>query len=86
MMDLYEVADQIVKLLQQRGRPTYRAHKVHFKLDDETLEALKNELLFSHPVVDEAGRGVVWTGALPPPASPILDAERCQLTVMFAIW
>ena len=59
-MDFYEVLDQAVKLLQQRGRLTYRALKVQFKLDDETLEALKDELLFSHPVVDEAGRGLVW--------------------------
>ena len=40
-MDLYEVADRIVKLLQNRGRLTYRVLKLQFKLDDETLEALK---------------------------------------------
>jgi class 3 adenylate cyclase len=71
-MDFYEVADQAVRLLQQRGRLTYRALKVQFKLDDETLEALKDELLFSHPVVDEDGRGVVWTGA---PAAPEPEAQ-----------
>ena len=62
-MDFYEVVDQVVKLLQQRGRLTYRSLKVQFQLDDETCEALKDELLFSHPVVDQDGRGVVWTGA-----------------------
>jgi class 3 adenylate cyclase len=62
-MEFYEVVDQVVKLLQQRGRLTYRSLKVQFKLDDETFEALKDELLFSHPVVDHEGRGVVWTGA-----------------------
>ena len=35
-MDFYEVVDQVVKLLQQRGRLTYRSLKVQFKLDDET--------------------------------------------------
>jgi class 3 adenylate cyclase/predicted ATPase len=60
-MDFYEMVDQVVKLLQQRGRLTYRSLKVQFKLDDETFEALKDELLFSHPVVDQDGRGVVWT-------------------------
>ena len=61
-MDFYEVVDQVVQLLQQRGRLTYRSLKVQFKLDDATFEALKDELLFSHPVVDHDGRGVVWTG------------------------
>src|SRR4029450_7524382 len=63
VMDFYEMVDQVVKLLQQRGRLTYRSLKVQFKLDDATCEALKDELLFSHPVVDQEGRGVVWTGA-----------------------
>ncbi len=61
-MDFYEVVDQVAKLLQQRGRLTYGSLKLQFQLDDETLEALKDELLFSHPVVDEADRGLVWTG------------------------
>jgi predicted ATPase/class 3 adenylate cyclase len=62
-MDFYEVADQIVKLLQQRGRLTYRSLKVQFKLDDETLEALKEEILYSQPqVIDDEGRGLIWTG------------------------
>ena len=43
-MDLYGVLDQIVELLRQRGQVTYRLLKLHFKLDDETLEALKDEL------------------------------------------
>ena len=55
-MDFYEVVDQVVKLLQQRGRLTYRSLKVQFKLDDATCEALKDELLFSYPVVDHDGR------------------------------
>ena len=62
-MDFYEVVDQVVKLLQQRGRLTYRSLKVQFKLDDAACEALKDELLFSHPVVDQDGRDMVWTGA-----------------------
>ena len=36
-MDLYEVLDQIVALLRQRQRVTYRALKVQFQLDDEAL-------------------------------------------------
>src|SRR5262245_19123488 len=74
-MTFEEMLDQAVAMLQRRGRITYRALKAHFQLDDELLETLKDELLFSHPVVDEAGRGLVWTGelvsapaAVPPPA------------------
>ncbi len=47
-MDFYDVVAQVVQLLQQQGRVTYRGLKFQFKLDDETLEALKDELLFAH--------------------------------------
>jgi class 3 adenylate cyclase/predicted ATPase len=81
-MDFYEVVDQVVKLLQQRGRLTYRSLKVQFQLDDATCEALKDELLFSHPVVDHESRGVVWIGASeakPAPVSAFPSAQTSQL-------
>jgi class 3 adenylate cyclase len=72
-MDFYAVLDQAVALLQQRGRVTYRALKLQFQLDDDQLEALKDELLYAHPdMVDDAGRGLRGTGttdAGPPPAT-----------------
>lgn len=68
-MDFYELVDQAANIIQQRGRLTYRSLKLQFKLDEETLEALKDELLFAHPVVEEDGRGLVWTGT-GDPASP----------------
>lgn len=40
-MDFYAVLDQVIDLLRQRQRVTYRALKVQFQLDDEALEALK---------------------------------------------
>ena len=47
-------------LLRQRQRVTYRALKLHFHLEDEALEALKEELLYAQPQVQEdAGRGLV---------------------------
>ena len=53
-----ELLDQAVAMLQRRGRMTYRALRLHFQLDEETLEALKEELLYSQPqVVDDEGRG-----------------------------
>jgi class 3 adenylate cyclase/predicted ATPase len=73
MMDFYDVVARTVQILQQQGRVTYGGLKLQFKLDDETLEALKDELRFSQPVVDENGQGLVWTGD-PPSLAP--DAPR----------
>ena len=66
-MEFYEEVKQAARLLQQQGKLTYRTLRRQFALDEATLEDLKEELLFSHPVVDEDGRGLVWTGA---PATP----------------
>jgi class 3 adenylate cyclase/tetratricopeptide (TPR) repeat protein len=78
-MDFYAVLDQAVDLLRQRRRVTYRALKMQFKLDDDQLEALKDELLYAHPqAVDDAGRGLLWTGApeaVPPPAAAPAPAQ-----------
>jgi class 3 adenylate cyclase/tetratricopeptide (TPR) repeat protein len=63
-MDFYDLLDQVIALLKQRGRASYRALKVQFHLDDESLEALKEELLYAHSVVDDQGRGLVWTGSV----------------------
>src|SRR5215471_10233014 len=63
-MDFYDILDQMIALLKQRGQASYRALKVQFHLDDEALEALKEELLYTHAVVDDQGRGLVWTGAI----------------------
>ena len=47
-MDFYEVLDKVLDLLRRRGRVTHRALKVQFQLDDEQMEALKEELLYAH--------------------------------------
>jgi TOMM system kinase/cyclase fusion protein len=62
-MDFYEVLDQVIDLLRNRGRVSYRALKVQFKLDDESLEALKDELIKAQRLaVDEDGSVLVWIG------------------------
>jgi class 3 adenylate cyclase/predicted ATPase len=74
MMDFYTVLDQVVALLQRRGRVTYNALKLQFHLDDEQLAVLTDELLYAHPqVVEDAGRGLRWasdTAAAQMPAPP----------------
>ena len=78
-MDFVAVVDQVITLLRQRGRVAYRTLKVQFHLDDDALEALKDELLYAHQVArDEDHRILVWTGdadaapaAAPPPQAPL---------------
>jgi hypothetical protein len=66
-----EVLGQVVELLQQEKRVSYRGLKRRFALDDAYLEDLKEELLFSHPEIAEAeGRGLVWKGDTESPSSP----------------
>src|SRR5215471_5716978 len=75
-MTFEEILDQALAMVQRRGRVTYRTLKLQFALDDEQLATLKDELLYSQPhVVDEAGRGLLWTGARErptdsPPSAP----------------
>jgi TOMM system kinase/cyclase fusion protein len=78
MMDFYDIVDQVIALIQQRGRVSYSAVKLQFKLDDETLAALKDELIFAHPVVDEENRGLVWTGESGPTSEPISQQTPLQ--------
>jgi class 3 adenylate cyclase/predicted ATPase len=66
-MDFYDVLDKVQALLTQRGRVSYRALRLQFHLDDETLDALKEELIeVHHLAVDQDGRMLVWTGAAQP--------------------
>ena len=71
-MTFEEILDQVLAMLQRRGRVSYRALTRQFALEEADLEDLKEAILFAHPqVVDEAGRGLVWSGdasAIPLPA------------------
>jgi class 3 adenylate cyclase len=59
-----EILDQAIAMLQRRGRMTYRTLQRQFALDDDALSDLKDELLYAHPEIrDDAGRGLIWTGA-----------------------
>ena len=71
-MDFYAVVAQVIELLRSRERVSYRALKLQLQIDDETIEALKDELIYAQRVaVDEESRVLVWTGgvgATPAPA------------------
>src|SRR5262245_7709491 len=93
-MDLYEIIDQVRALLQTRRRLTYRALKLQFKLDEDYLQALKEELIKAEGIArDENDEVLVWSGdgeataipgpllpSMPPPASytPPHLAERIR--------
>src|SRR5215510_11555454 len=61
-MTFDDILDQVIALLKRQGRVSYGAMKRRFDLDDAYLEDLKGEILFAYPVIDEGGRGLVWTG------------------------
>ena len=62
-MTFDEILDQAIEMLQRRGRLTYRALKLQFNLDDEYLDALKDELIKGQRLAaDEDGEVLIWTG------------------------
>src|SRR5215510_9017576 len=89
-MTFDDILAQIIALLKRQGRVSYSALKRRFDLDDDYLNDLKDELLYVHPVRDDEGRGLVWTGdaaetttppSPPPPpisAPPIQDTPAVQ--------
>src|SRR6516225_3756325 len=61
-MTFDEVLTQALELLKRQGRVSYSALKRRFDLDDDYLNDLKDELFYVHPVRDDEGRGLIWTG------------------------
>src|SRR5262252_8912991 len=84
-MTFYEVLEQVLALLQQHGRVTYRALKRQFALDDDYIEDLKAELIQARRLaMDEQGTVLVWSGGAtgssdllaPGPLSPALQGAH----------
>jgi hypothetical protein len=79
-VDFVAVVDQVSALLRQRGRVAYRTLKVQCTLDDDALEALKDELLYAQQLArDEDDRILVWIGdAQTPPAPPPSSSQHAS--------
>ena len=61
-MDYDAIVTQALTLLQREQRLSYRVLKLRLQLDDDTLEALKEDLIYAKKLaVDEDGRVLVWT-------------------------
>jgi class 3 adenylate cyclase/tetratricopeptide (TPR) repeat protein len=72
IMTFDEILTQVLDLLQRQGRLSYRALKARFKLGDDLLDALKDELVYAQRVAtDEDGRVLVWTGAFAAASTPV---------------
>ena len=84
-MDFYAILDQVIALLRQRQRVTYRALQRQFGCDDAYLEDLKAELIDAQRLaVDEEGKVLVWTGdtglTAPAPSPSATTQKRAPLT------
>jgi class 3 adenylate cyclase len=70
-MDFDTVLAHVRQLLQRQGRVSYRALRLRFQLDDESLAALKDELIYAERVArDEEDRVLAWVGEADTTAEP----------------
>ena len=77
-MRFSEIVNQAVALFQDSGRVSYRALKMESELDDDQLDALKDELIdIQELAVDKDGNMLVWTGERQarPPIATVEDSD-----------
>jgi hypothetical protein len=80
-MDFYAILDQVIAVLRQRQRVTYRALKRQFNFDDDYLEDVKAELIQGQRLaVDEEGAVLVWTGETGTAVSATAPTETAART------
>src|SRR6266446_5593087 len=85
-MDFYAILDQVIAVLRQRQRVTYRALKRQFNFDDDYLEDVKAELIQGQRLaMDEEGAVLVWTGetGTPAPAAAAPTATPAQAPLAY---
>jgi hypothetical protein len=56
-----EILDQVLALLQRRGRLTYRALQRQFNLDEADLADLRDEIIRGQRLAVDVG-GASWSG------------------------
>jgi len=62
-MKFSEIVDEATALLQRRRRLSYRALKMEFDLDDDQLDAVKDELIdIQELAADKDGNMLIWLG------------------------
>src|SRR5262249_34588850 len=88
LMTFDEILAQTIDLLKRESRVSYRALKMRFQLDEDHLEAVKDELIYAKKLaVDEENRVLVWTGnvagtvATPAPSPQAIPAHLTQATL-----
>jgi len=82
-VDFVAVMDQVIALLRQRGRLTYRTLQRQFQLDDAALEDLTVELIDGQRLAtDEQGTVLVWTG----PAQTLLSVMGQRRFIRGSLW
>src|SRR5215471_6783082 len=83
-MDYEAVLAHVLDLLQREHRLSYRVLKLRLQLDDDTLEALKEDLIYAKKLAgDEDGRVLVWTGgtsSAPTTASPMPSPATSEVS------
>jgi class 3 adenylate cyclase len=93
-MSFLDIVERAKAYLTRHQRVSLRALRREFGLDDQALEELVEELVHVQQVAVLEGKTLAWAGptASPTPAarsdeatrsSPVREAERRQLTVMF---
>ncbi|HSX82093.1 MAG TPA: hypothetical protein VLQ80_26470 [Candidatus Saccharimonadia bacterium] len=84
-MDFVAVVDQVITLLRQRGRVTYRTLQRQFPLDEEALADLLAELRYAYrDEILEEEQGMLWVGdarsSLPTSAVPAAQTAPAPRT------
>ena len=70
-MDFDAVLEKVLALLQREKRVSYRALKLRFSINDEYIEALKEELIDAKELaIDKDGKVLVWVGDRENPTAP----------------
>ncbi len=80
-MDFVAVVDQVIVLLRQRGRVTYRTLQRQFQLDENALADLLAELRYAYrDEILEEEQGVMWTSGARPtlPATVTLTEQAAR--------